>query len=255
MVAKIVEKMIPRITAPRQPRVSMMIVTTRPKMVTSDRHADEGAERQGRALGGDHDAAVDHADEQDEEADADDDRLLELQRDRLEDRLAEAGEHEDGDGHALEEDEAHGLREREALAEDEAERHDGVEAHAGSDGVGAVGDGAHEDRHDAGDETGGGEHGGEGQTLAAESEDTRVHEDDVGHDDERREPGKHVASECGAPLGEVEHSVETSRCDGCWDRPPYNGSFRLCRTRACPKRRVAAVDSGPAECTAGAAAG
>ena len=100
---------MPRITAPRQPRVSMMMVITRPKMVTSTGTPTKLPSVDRRAAAGDHDAAVDEADEQDEEADADDDGLLQLQGDGLEDRLAEAGEHEDGDGHALEEDEAHGL--------------------------------------------------------------------------------------------------------------------------------------------------
>src|SRR5665648_81726 len=35
MIARIVEKRIPRMTAPRHSRVNMMMVTTRPKMVTS----------------------------------------------------------------------------------------------------------------------------------------------------------------------------------------------------------------------------
>ena len=153
-------------------------------------------------------AAVDEADEQDEEADADDDRLLELERDGLEDRLAEAGEHEDRDGDTLEDDEAHGALEGEALAEDEAEGDDRVEAHAGRDGVGTVGDQAHEDGHDAGDEAGRGERGRERQAFAAEPEDARVHEDDVGHDDEGREPGERVALERRVPLLELEEALQ-----------------------------------------------
>ena len=36
-----------------------------------------------------------------------------------------------------------------------------------------------------------------------------VHEDDVGHDDEGREPGQHVAPERGVPLLELEETLET----------------------------------------------
>ena len=153
-----------------------------------DRHADEVAEGDDGAAAGLHQSTVDEPDEQDEEADADDDGLLELERDGLEDCFSEAGEHEDRDGDTFEEDQAHRLREGEALPEHQAEGHDRVQAHAGRDGEGAVGDQAHEDGHHAGDETGGGKSRREGQTLAVEAQDARVHENDVGHDDERREP-------------------------------------------------------------------
>src|SRR5665647_3376448 len=172
------------------------------------RHADEGPERQRRAAAAHDEAAVDKADEQDEEADADDDGLLQLERDGLEDGLAEAGEHEDRDGHALEEDEAHGALEAEPLTQHQAEGDDCVEAHAGGDGVGAVGEEAHDDRHHAGHEAGRGECGRERQALPLQTEDARVHEDDVGHDDERREPGQGVALERRVPLLELEEALQ-----------------------------------------------
>jgi hypothetical protein len=50
-----------------------------------------GTPRPGRR----HEAAVDQADEQDEQADADRDRALQVQRDGVHDRLAQPGQHED----------------------------------------------------------------------------------------------------------------------------------------------------------------
>src|SRR5450759_1025384 len=139
---------------------------------------------------------------------ADVDGFLQLERDGLEDGLTEAGEHEDRDGHALEEDEAHGALKGEALAQHEAEGDDCVEAHAGGDGVGAVGEETHDDRHHAGHAAGRGECGRERQALALQTEDARVHEDDVGHDDERREPGQGVALERRVPLFELEEALQ-----------------------------------------------
>ena len=150
-----------------------------------DRHGGQIAQRHRGARAGDHDATVDEADEEDEEADADDDGLLELQRHGVEDGFAEAGQHQDGDDDALHEDDAHGALHRQALGGDQLEGHDGVDAQPGSEGVGTVADQAHEQRHDAGDQAGDGEGRREVQAQrlqaldAGESEDVRVHEDDV----------------------------------------------------------------------------
>ena len=216
--------------APRHLRVTMMMVISQAEERAGHGDGDEAAERDGRSAAADDDAAVDEADEQDEEADADDDRLLQLDGDGLEDGLTEAGEHEDRDGDALEHDEAHGLGNVSPWASDEAERHDRVEAHAGGDGVGAVGDQAHEDGHDAGHEAGRRQHRGERQTLAAEAEDVRVHEDDVGHDDEGREPCQRVALERRVPLLELEEPLERAARAGFYrfhkDLVLLSGSWR-----------------------------
>ena len=58
-----------------------------------------------------HDPSALEADERDEEADPDRDRLLQIEGDRIHHLLAKAGEHEDRDRDALDDDEAHCSRE------------------------------------------------------------------------------------------------------------------------------------------------
>ena len=66
----------------------------------------------------------------DEEADPDRDRLLQLERDRAHDLLAQADEHEDRDREPLDHDQPHRLGEAETLAGDEREGDEGVQAEA-----------------------------------------------------------------------------------------------------------------------------
>ena len=91
-------------------------------------------------------------DERDEEPDADRDRLLQLERDRPHDLLAQAGEHERGHDDALEDDEAHRRREGQAVLADELERDDRVDAETRRERVGVVRVEAHQDRHHRGDD-------------------------------------------------------------------------------------------------------
>ena len=162
------------------------------------------------------DARVDEADERDEEADPDRDRLLQVERDRVHDLLARPCQHEDRDRDALDDDEAHGGRERQPFACDQAERDHRVEPEARSDRVGHVRVQAHQDRHHARDQAGHGQHLVErkpdlAQPLdAGEAEDLRVHEDDVRHDDERRHAGHRVASERRSVRRELEAALEQS---------------------------------------------
>ena len=108
------------------------------------------------------------------------------------------------------------LRHGEAAGGHQAEGDHGVDAEARRQGVGAVGEQAHDERHDGGHEAGRGEHGGERQALgrqardAGEAQDRRVHEDDVGHDHEGREAGQRVAPQRGAVGLELEEALEHS---------------------------------------------
>ena len=77
---------------------------------------DDGA----RAL--DDDPGVDEPDDRDEQADPDPDRELEVVRDGVDDRLAEADEHERGDDQALDDDDAHRVRPAELVGARRARR-------------------------------------------------------------------------------------------------------------------------------------
>ena len=95
----------------------------------------------------DDEAAVDESDEQDEQADAHADRALEGKRDRVHDRFAETGQHEDRDDDALEHDDAHRAGEGQALAEHEGEGDHAVDPEARGQRQRIVRNDAHQDRH------------------------------------------------------------------------------------------------------------
>ena len=225
ITARIVARMIPTTRSPRKPRARRTIVTIEPEDGDEDRPGREAAEGDGRALAADDDPCLVEPDEGDEEPDADRDRLLQVERDRVEDLLPPAGEDEGRDGDALQHDQAHGGRERQPLADDEAEGDDGVDPEPGRDRVGHVRVQAHRDRHHAGDEAGDGEDLVERQSERREvgnpreAQDLRVHEDDVRHHDEGRDAGHRVARERGAVLGEAEMALE----ERCPQRPGHLG--------------------------------
>jgi hypothetical protein len=145
------------------------------------------------------DAGVVEADEGDEQADPDRDCLLQLERDRAHDRLAQAAEHEHGDDGPFQHDQPHRRRKREVQRAHQGEGDDRVDPEPGRERVGTVRVEAHQDRHHPGDQARRGEDAREGQRVAARAldggEDARVDEDDVRHDDERRHPGEGVARE------------------------------------------------------------
>ena len=201
IVARIVVVTIPIRRSPRTPRARSTIVRTRPKKVTKIGHVVSRPRSTIVPSPGTTIPALVQADEGDEEADPDRDRLLQVERDRVHDPLAHPAQDEDRDRDALDDDEPHRGRERQPFAGDEAERDHGVEAEAGRDRIGVVRVEAHQDRHHARDEARDGEHLVEGQSELAqlldpgEAEDLGVDEDDVGHDDERR----HAARPCRGP--------------------------------------------------------
>ena len=92
-------------------------------------------------------AGVDEADQRDEQADADGDRDLQLRRDGVEDGLPEAGQHEDQDHQALEDDQAH--RVRPGHLGGDRERDERVQPEAGRQRQREVGHDPHQDRHHA----------------------------------------------------------------------------------------------------------
>ena len=161
------------------------------------------------------DPGVVEADEGDEEADPDRDRLLQLEGDRPEDQLAQAAHGEQHHGDSLEHDEAHRLGEARLAARDEAVGDDRVQAHARRDRVGVVRRQPHEDRHHACDETGARQDRPEHERLPEgrmrhPREDDRVDEDDVRHHDERRDTGHRVLRERRSSRCKAEVALEES---------------------------------------------
>ena len=156
---------------------------------------------------GDDDAGVAESDEGDEEADASTDGGVELVWDGSYETLAKAGEGEDEEDDSGEEDGAEGRLPGDAHAFDDGVGEVGVKAHAGCEGEGIVGECAHEDAAEGRAEAGGGGDGGEGH--AGFGEDGRVHEDDVGHRDERGEACEDLGTPVGSEAGEAEVVFES----------------------------------------------
>ncbi len=194
--------------------------TRTPPAAELDRHrADAGTPDE---------AGVDQADQRDEEADADADRDLELRGHGVEHRLAEAGQHQHQDDHALEDDQAH--RVGPGHARGDRERHERVEPEAGRQRERVVGHDAHQDGEHAGDERGG--RGDACEVAAAEQlavgvrrrqQDDRVQHDDVGHREEGDDAAADLAAERGASLGDLEERVHSGTPRTCQGRMGQRG--------------------------------
>ena len=131
-VARIVVTMIPISRSPRTPRARSTIVRNSPKNVTAIGHVVSRARSTTVPVAADDHAGARQADEGDEEADPDRDRLLQVERDRVHDPLAHPRQDEDRDRDPLDDDQPHRRRERQPFARDEAERDDRVEAEPGA---------------------------------------------------------------------------------------------------------------------------
>jgi len=143
------------------------------------------------------DAGVDEADDGDEQADTDADGGLQGRGDGMEDGLAEAGQHQDGDDDALEDDQSHGIGPGHALLLGDTEGHEGVETKTRRQRQRVVGHHAHEQGHHAGHQGRcSGYHREVGVATTTEeatgpvglrADDQGVEDDDVGHREERGE--------------------------------------------------------------------
>jgi hypothetical protein len=166
-----------------------------------------------RAL--DDDARVDEADDRDEEAYADPDRELDVVRYRVDHRLAEADEHEQGDDQALGDDDAHRVGPAQAIGADQREGDERVDAQARGERERVAPVDAHRQRGDARDQGGHGQHLVERELHTARrrhrSEDLRVDEEDVGHRQERGHAGPHLGGDRGPPCGHIEELVQPRR--------------------------------------------
>ena len=165
-----------------------------------------------RGAAGSHHLGVHQADEGDEQADAHADRGLDMGRDGLEDGLAETGEHQDEDDDALDDDQPHGVGVGHSVHADQGVGDHRVDAQPRRQGHGVVGDQAHEDGHDPGDQGGAGGDllGGaqRGDALVLGGQDERVEHEDVGHREEGDDAAADLAGDGRAALGDMEEGVE-----------------------------------------------
>ena len=165
-----------------------------------------------RGAAGSHHLGVHQADEGDEQADAHADRGLDMGRDGLEDGLAETGEHQDEDNDALDDDQPHGVGVGHAVHADQGVGDHRVDAQPRRQGHGVVGDQAHEDGHDPGDQGGAGGDllGGaqRGDALVLGGQDERVEHEDVGHREEGDDAAADLAGDGRTALGDAEEPVE-----------------------------------------------
>ena len=149
----------------------------------------------------DDDAGVFKADEGEEQPDAGGDGGVERRGDGFDQAPAEAGEGEQQEGGARQEDRAEGGWPRHAHALDDGVGEVSVQPHAGRHGERIAGDGPHEDTGQAGGQTGGRRDRGHGHPGGGEHR--GVDEDDVGHRQERGAPGEDLRAPVGSQRGKV----------------------------------------------------
>ena len=160
----------------------------------------------------DHDPGVDQPDDRDEEADPDPDGELEVVGDGVDDRLAEADEHQHGDDQALGDDDAHSVGPAQAVGADEREGHEGVDAEAGRERERVAAVDPHREGGDRRDERGDGQQLVERELHAAgrghRAQDLRVDEQDVGHRQERGRAAADLGRDARAARRDVEVAIE-----------------------------------------------
>ncbi len=145
---------------------------------------------------GHHYAGVVQAEQGDQEADAGGDADPQGERNIGDEPVAHPQQGEDQQAHGAPEDGAHAHLPGVAHAGHHHEGEEGVEAHGRCQRNGQVGEQAHQDAADAGDEAGGNEHGL--GVHAGRREDLRVDEDDVDHGQEGGDAGDHFGAGVGA---------------------------------------------------------
>ena len=163
----------------------------------------ERHERAGRI---DDDAAPLEADQRDQQPDAGADRVFERIRHGDDDAFAKTnpcGEDEHG---ARDRDRAERDRPRRAARGHDREREEEIVTHRRRHADRVVGEERHEQRRHGRRETGGGEHGP--VIHAGLLQDRRLHEDDVGHRQERRQAGEHFGADGRSRRGQMEEPVQ-----------------------------------------------
>ncbi len=132
--------------------------------------------------------------------------------DGSDEKLADAGEGEEEKDDAGDEDGSECGLPGDAHSFDDGVGEVGVEAHAGREGDGVVGEGSHEDAAEGRAEAGGDCDGGDGHSGFVK--DGGVHEDDVGHRDECREAGQYLSAQGCVVRGEAEVVFQLFPHDG-----------------------------------------
>jgi len=173
------------------------------------------AERDERCLVGHHELELLEADEQQKEPDARPDGAFDRFGKEPDDVLTGADDGQQDEEDPLDEDRGERRLPRNAEAEHDAEREEGVEPHPGCEPEGTVGVQRHHERRGCrGEDRRDGDHLDDLDELVPRyldrlGENERVYHDDVRHREERRDPGDDLGPEVGAVLFYVE-----PRCHG-----------------------------------------
>ncbi len=170
-----------------------------------------------------HEASVDEADQGDEQPDPHRDGDLQLGWYGVEHRRPEAGQHQQQDDDALDDDQTHGVGPGH-LGRD-AERHEGVQTEACGERQREVGDHPHQDGHHTRHERRAGRDGREVRRVTAteelavhvldEPEDERVQRNDVDHRDPGDDTTAHLTTDGRSALGDLEEAVQAGRSLCC----------------------------------------
>lgn len=211
-IATTVPTMMPIRIAPGMLRAWSMKMSSRvtQKMRTGQPHEFTGrAEGDGGRLALVDESGLVEADEGDEEPDAHGDAVLERERDRVHDHLAEAGDHQEADHHTVDHTHAHGLRPGH-VGRDLRGEHAG-DAEPGGERQGHLPDEAHEQGRRGRREGGRGDQAGLAEEVAVDvlpAQDQRVEQKDVRHGHEGRDAAAQLARDGGSSFGYVEVPVE-----------------------------------------------
>ena len=175
----------------------------RPSSASAAPGARRFAKRDRRRFVGDDDAGVLEADEADEQADAAGHRGEQVRWDRGDDQLADAGEGQQQEGDARDEDAAQSHLPGHAHRADDGEGEIGVEPHSRRERERHVGARPHQDAGEAGGEAGGRRDRRDGHAGLAQ--DRRIDQHDIGHGQE----GGHAREDLGAQVAAARFELET----------------------------------------------
>ena len=167
------------------------------------------AERDRRRFVGDDDAGILQSDEADEQADAAGHRGEQIGRDRGDDQLADAGEGQQQEGDARDEDAAQRHLPGHAHRPDDGEGEIGVEPHPRRERERHVGARPHQDAGEAGGEAGRRRDRRDGHAGLAQ--DRRIDQHDIGHGQEGGDAGEDLGAQVAAPRAEARSAVRAGR--------------------------------------------
>ena len=190
-----------------------------------DEEAEHGQQRAGRGevaeadQGGrvvHHQTGFLEGDQGEEQADAGGDGRAQRQRNAVDDPLADTQHRQGEEQGGGNEHRAEGDLPAVAHVQDHGVGEEGVQAHAGGEGDGIVGDQTHHRRTDGGGQAGGDEH--RPLVHAGLAEDGRVDEEDVGHGQEGGQTGQDFGAHRGVMRFELEQLFQHGDPPRTWQR-------------------------------------